>query len=58
MTKKADQKKKPEEPKCDFSEAHKKANYIYGGRNSYESRREQKLTARVVMVVSPATPST
>jgi hypothetical protein len=58
MTKKANQEKKPEEPKGDFSEAHKEVNYIYGGRNSYESRREQKLTAREVMVVSPATPST
>jgi hypothetical protein len=27
----ADQEKKFEEPKCDFPEAHKEVNYIYGG---------------------------
>jgi hypothetical protein len=31
MAKKVDQEKKPEEPKSDFPEAHKEANYIYGG---------------------------
>jgi hypothetical protein len=56
MAKKADQEKKPEEPKGDFPEAHKKVNYIYGGPDSYESRRKQKLTAWEVMVVSPTTP--
>jgi hypothetical protein len=52
----ADQEKKPKEPKGDFHEAHKEFNYIYGGPNSYESRRKQKLTAREVMAVSPAIP--
>jgi hypothetical protein len=52
----ADQEKKPKEPKGDFPEAHKQVNYIYGGPNSYESRRKQKLIAWEVMVVSPATP--
>jgi hypothetical protein len=47
---------KSEDPNCDFHEAHKEVNYIYGGLDSYESRRKQKLTAREVMVVSPATP--
>jgi hypothetical protein len=51
-------RKKPEEPKGDFLEAHKEVNYIYGGPDSYESRRKQKLTAREVMAVSPVTPST
>jgi hypothetical protein len=31
-------------------------NYMYGGPNSYESRRKQKLTTREVMAVSPTTP--
>jgi hypothetical protein len=44
----ANQEKKPEE-------THKEVNYIYGGPESYESRRKQKLTAREVMAVSPAT---
>jgi hypothetical protein len=52
----ADQEKKPEESKGDFPEAHKEVNYIYGDPVSYESRRKQKLTARVVMTVSPTTP--
>jgi hypothetical protein len=52
----ADQEKKPEEPKDDFPEAHMEVNYIYGGPESYEKRRKQKLTAQEVMVVSPATP--
>jgi hypothetical protein len=56
IAKMADQEKKPEEPKGDFPEAHKKVNYIYGGPDSYESRRKQKLTAWEVMVVSPITP--
>jgi hypothetical protein len=54
-TKKAYQEKKPEEPKGELPEAHKEVNYIYGGPDSYESRRKQKLTAREVMVVSLAT---
>jgi hypothetical protein len=56
MAKGADQEKKPEDPKGDFPEDHKEANYIYGGPELYESRRKQKLTAREVMVVSPTTP--
>jgi hypothetical protein len=51
----ADQEKKPEDPKGDFPEVHKEVNYIYGGPESYESRRKQKLTAREVMAVKPAT---
>jgi hypothetical protein len=54
--KEVDQDKKPEGPKGDFLVAHKEVNYIYGGPESYESRRKQKLTAREVMAVSPATP--
>jgi hypothetical protein len=54
--KKANQEKKPEEQKGDFPESHKEVNYMYGGPESYESRRKQKLIARKVMVVSPATP--
>jgi hypothetical protein len=52
----AGQEKKPEEPKGDFPETHKELNYIYGGPDSYESRRKQKLTTQEVMAVSPATP--
>jgi hypothetical protein len=55
-TKKVDQEKKPKEAKGDFPKAHKEVNYIYDGPDSYESRRRQKLTAREVMAVSPATP--
>jgi hypothetical protein len=46
MAKAADQEKKPEEPKGDYPEAHKELNYIYGGPESYESRRKQKLIAQ------------
>jgi hypothetical protein len=56
MAKWADQEKKPDEPKGDFPEANKEVNYIYGGLDSYESRRKQKLTAWEVMAVWPATP--
>jgi hypothetical protein len=52
----ANQEKKPEEPKGNIPKAHKEVNYIYCGPDSYESRRKQKLTAREVMEVSPATP--
>jgi hypothetical protein len=45
----AEKEKKPKEPKGDFLEAHKEINYIYGSPDSYESRREQKLTAPEVM---------
>jgi hypothetical protein len=31
-------------------------NYIFGRPNSYEPKRKQKLTARVVLAVGPATP--
>jgi hypothetical protein len=40
-----DHEKKPKEPKGEFPEAHKEVSYIYGGPDSYESRRKQKLTA-------------
>jgi hypothetical protein len=49
-------RKKPEEPNGDFPKVHKEVNYIYGGPDSFESRRKQKLTAQEVMAVSPATP--
>jgi hypothetical protein len=49
MAKGAKKEKKPEEPKGDFFKAHKEINYIYGGPDSYESRRDQKLTAPEVM---------
>jgi hypothetical protein len=48
-----DQEKKPEDPKDGFSKAHKKVNYIYGGPESYESRRMQKLTTQEVIAVKP-----
>jgi hypothetical protein len=56
MAKGADQEKKPDEPKGDFPEAHREVNYIYGGPDSYKSRRKQKLIDREVMAVSPTTP--
>jgi hypothetical protein len=56
LAEKVDQDKKPEDQKGDFPEDHKEVNYIYGGPNSYESSRKQKLTAREVMAVSPTTP--
>jgi hypothetical protein len=56
MAKGSDQEKKSEESKDNFPEAHKEVNYIYGGLDSYESRRKQKLTAQEVTAVSPATP--
>jgi hypothetical protein len=40
MVKGANQEKKPEEPNGDFPEAHKEVKYIYGGPESYESRRK------------------
>jgi hypothetical protein len=43
--KKVDQEKKLDDPKGDFSEAHKEVNYIYGGPDSYKPRRKQNLTA-------------
>jgi hypothetical protein len=52
----ADQEKKPKDSKGDFPKAHKEVNYIYGGSDSYELRRKQKLTAREVMTLSPVTP--
>jgi hypothetical protein len=51
MTKKANQEKKLEELKGDFLKAHKEVNYTYGGPDSYESRRKQKLTGLEVMAV-------
>jgi hypothetical protein len=38
----ADQEKKPEEPKGDFSKAYKEVNYIYRGPDSYEVKAEAK----------------
>jgi hypothetical protein len=58
MAKGANQEKKPKEPKGDFPQDHKEVNNIYGGLDSYESRRKQNLTTREVMAISPATPST
>jgi hypothetical protein len=55
MAKRVEKEKKPEEPKEDFPEAHKEVNYSYGGPDSYESKRKQKLTAREVITVSLAT---
>jgi hypothetical protein len=55
-SKKADQEKKPEEPKGDFPEAHNEVSYIYGGPDSYESSRKQKLIAREIMAISPTAP--
>jgi hypothetical protein len=56
LTKKVEQDKKPKDPNGDFLEAHKEVNYIYGGPNSFESRRKQKLNVQEVMVVGLATP--
>jgi hypothetical protein len=56
MDKKVDQEMKPDDPKDDFPKAHKEVNYMYGGSDSYESRRKQKLIALEVVAVSPATP--
>jgi hypothetical protein len=56
MAKGTDQEKKTEDPKGDFPEGHKEINYIYGGPESYESMRKQKLTAWEVMPVSPSIP--
>jgi hypothetical protein len=53
--KKANQEKKTEDPKADFLKAHKEVNYIYGGLDSYESRRKQNLTAWEVLAVCPTT---
>jgi hypothetical protein len=56
MAKPDDQEKKPEDPKGDFPEAYKQVNYIFGGPDLYESKRKQKLIAREVLAVGPATP--
>jgi hypothetical protein len=53
-----DQEKMPEDPKGNFPEAHKGVNYVFGGPDSYEPKRKQKLTAREVMAVKPPPPST
>jgi hypothetical protein len=55
VLKTTNQEKKSEVSKDDFPVACKEVNYIYGGLESYESRRKQKLTTREVMAVSPAT---
>jgi hypothetical protein len=38
--KKADQEKKPKDPNGNFPKAYKEVNYIYGGPDSYQSRRK------------------
>jgi hypothetical protein len=55
MAKPADQEKKPEDPKGDFPEVHKEVNYIFGGPDLYEPKRKQKIIAREVLAVGPAT---
>jgi hypothetical protein len=57
MAKAANQEKKPDDSKGNFPEAHKEVNYIFGGPDSYEPKRKQKLTAWEVMVLNPATPT-
>jgi hypothetical protein len=52
----ANQEKKPKDPNGDFPEAHKEVNYIFGGLDSYEPKRMQKLIAQEVVAVIPATP--
>jgi hypothetical protein len=54
--KRAIKRKKPEEPNGNFLKPHKEVTYIYGGPESYESRRKQKLTTWEVIAVSPTTP--
>jgi hypothetical protein len=56
MTKLSDHEKKCKDPKGDFPEAHKEVNYIFGGPDSYEPKRKQKLTSREVLAVGLATP--
>jgi hypothetical protein len=56
MAKPADREKKPEDPKGDFPEAHKEVNYVFGGPDSYEPKRKQKLIAWEVLAVGPAIP--
>jgi hypothetical protein len=55
MAKPADHEKKLKDPKGDFLEAHKEVNYIFGGPDSYEPKRKQKLTTQDVFAVGPAT---
>jgi hypothetical protein len=56
LAKKVEQDKKLEDLKGDFPEAHMEVNYIYGGPDSYKSRRKQKLTTHEIMAVGSATP--
>jgi hypothetical protein len=58
MAKGTDQEKKSEDPKGEFPEAHKEVIYIYGGLESHQSRRKQKLTVQEVVVASPTALST
>jgi hypothetical protein len=51
----ANQEKEPEDPKGDIPNTHKEVNYIFGGPDSYEPKRKQKLTAWEVLVVKPTT---
>jgi hypothetical protein len=39
----------------DFPEVHKEVNFIFGGPDSYEPKRKQKLTPREVLAVGPTT---
>jgi hypothetical protein len=43
-------------PKSDFPVPHKEINYIFDGRDSYESIWKHRLTAREVMSIGSATP--
>jgi hypothetical protein len=49
-------RRSPKNQRATSPKAHKETNYIYGGPDSYESRRKQKLTVWEVIEVSPATP--
>jgi hypothetical protein len=55
MAKPTDQEKKPKDPNGNFPEAHKEVHYIFGGSDSYEPKRKQKLTSWEVLAVGPAT---
>jgi hypothetical protein len=57
MAKKVNQEKKPKDLKGDFPKAHKEFNYIYGGPDSYESKRKKKLIARGSWRSCPPSPS-
>jgi hypothetical protein len=56
LAKKVEQEKMAEDPKNNFTEAHKEINCIFGGPASYESKRKQKLMSREVMSMGLMTP--